>query len=50
MYYKNGFGLRQLTEKKLQFYSGVRCIQIPGKHTIEFKFDPQVVKTGVPLL
>jgi uncharacterized membrane protein YfhO len=49
MYYKNGWNA--YVDGKLEKYDRVnyalRGMPIPaGKHTIEFKFEPQVVKTG----
>lgn len=49
MYYKNGWNA--YIDGKLSSHERVnfvlRGLQIPaGKHTIEFKFEPQVVKTG----
>ncbi len=49
MYYKNGWNAYidgQLTDHFPVDYV-LRAMEIPGgKHTIEFKFEPQVVKTG----
>ncbi len=49
MYYKNGWNAYidgKLTEHYRVDYA-LRGLPIPaGKHTIEFKFEPQVVKTG----
>ena len=49
IYYKNGWKAT-IDGKETVIYKvdyTLRGIQIPkGKHTIEFKFDPQVVKTG----
>ena len=49
MYYKNGW-IATVDGKETPIYKvdyALRGIQIPvGKHTIEFKFEPQVVKTG----
>jgi hypothetical protein len=49
MYYKNGWKAtidgKEATILKVNY--ALRGLQIPaGKHTIEFKFEPQVVKTG----
>jgi uncharacterized membrane protein YfhO len=49
MYYKNGWKAtidgKQTDILKVDYT--LRGLQIPaGKHTIEFKFEPQVVKTG----
>ena len=49
MYYENGWKATvDGNEAKIfQVNYVLRGIQIPaGKHTIEFKFEPQVVKTG----
>jgi len=49
MYYKNGWNAYidgKLTEHDRVNYA-IRGLRIPaGKHNIEFKFEPQVVKTG----
>ncbi len=49
MYYKNGWNAYvdgQLTDHFPVNYV-LRAMEVPGgKHTIEFKFEPQVVKTG----
>ena len=49
MYYKNGWNAYidgELTEHYRVDYA-LRGLPVPaGKHTIEFKFEPQVVKTG----
>lgn len=49
MYYKNGWNAYidgQLTDHFPVDYV-LRAMEIPGgKHTIEFKFEPQVIKTG----
>ena len=49
MYYKNGWNAYidgQLTDHFPVDYV-LRAMEVPGgKHTIEFKFEPQVVKTG----
>lgn len=49
MYYKNGW--KSTIDGKeteiLRVDYALRALQIPaGKHTIEFKFEPQVIKTG----
>ncbi len=49
MYYKNGWKAtidgKEATILKVNY--ALRGLSIPaGKHTIEFKFEPQVVKTG----
>jgi uncharacterized membrane protein YfhO len=48
-YYKNGWNAT-IDGKEAKIYQVnyvLRGLQIPaGKHTIEFKFEPQVVKTG----
>jgi len=49
MYYKNGWNAtidgKKVDILKVDF--ALRGLAIPaGKHTIEFKFEPQVVKTG----
>ena len=49
MYYKNGWNVyidgKLSTHERVNF--AIRGLLIPaGKHTIEFKFEPQVVKTG----
>jgi uncharacterized membrane protein YfhO len=48
-YYKNGW-IATIDGKEAKIYLVnyvLRGLQIPaGKHTIEFKFEPQVVKTG----
>lgn len=49
MYYKNGWKATVDGQKTTIFRVNyaLRALQIPaGKHTIEFKFEPQVVKTG----
>lgn len=49
MYYKNGWKAT-IDGKETTIYNVdyvLRGIQVPaGKHTIEFKFEPQVIKTG----
>lgn len=49
MYYKNGWNAYidgKLTEHERVNYA-LRGLRIPaGKHTVEFKFEPQVVRTG----
>ena len=49
MYYKNGW-IATIDGKEAPIYNVnyvLRGLEIPaGKHTIEFKFEPQVVKTG----
>lgn len=49
MYYKNGW-IATIDGKESPIYNVnyvLRGLEIPaGKHTIEFKFEPQVVKTG----
>ena len=49
MYYKNGWNATIDGKKTdiLKVDFALRGLAIPaGKHTIEFKFNPQVVKTG----
>jgi len=49
MYYKNGWNASIDGQKAPIFRANyaLRGLQIPaGRHTIEFKFEPQVVKTG----
>lgn len=49
MYYKNGWNatIDGKSENILRVDYALRGLNIPaGKHTIEFKFEPQVVKTG----
>ena len=49
MYYKNGW-ISSIDGKKAPHYRvdyALRGMEVPkGKHIIEFKFDPQVIKTG----
>ena len=49
MYYQNGWKAT-IDGKEAQIYNVnyvLRGLSIPaGKHTIEFKFEPQVVQTG----
>jgi len=49
MYYKDGWNAF-IDGKKVDYFRAdylLRAMKIPaGKHTIEFKFEPQVVKTG----
>ena len=49
IYYKNGWKAT-IDGKKTAIYRvdyTLRGIEIPkGKHTVEFKFEPQIVKTG----
>lgn len=49
MYYKNGWNA-YIDGKKVEYIQAdyvLRALPIPaGKHTVEFKFEPQVVQTG----
>ena len=49
MYYKNGWNA-YIDGKKTDHIQAdyvLRALEIPaGKHTIEFKFEPQVIQTG----
>jgi uncharacterized membrane protein YfhO len=49
MYYENGW-LSSIDGKEVPHYRvdyALRGIEVPkGEHTIEFKFEPQVIKTG----
>jgi uncharacterized membrane protein YfhO len=49
MYYKNGWNatIDGKEAEVVRVDYALRGLNIPaGKHTIEFKFEPQVVKTG----
>ena len=49
MYYKNGWNatIDGKESEIIRVDYALRGLNIPaGKHTVEFKFEPQVVKTG----
>jgi uncharacterized membrane protein YfhO len=49
MYYADGWNVYIDGKKAVYFRAdyALRAMEIPsGKHSIEFKFEPQVVKTG----
>jgi hypothetical protein len=49
MYYKNGWNAYIDGEKRVPIRADyvLRALEIPaGKHTVEFKFEPQVIQTG----